>query len=123
VARSKTTVRVFAWQGDVAAVTDAWAVDLGFERGPSDDGVLEYWGQVQGTKETQVGGCYVTATQKEGQVELRFAIVTIGLTSMFTRRPSWFGIESGGFLWFLHRRRARVAANDLLARFGQPPVT
>lgn len=124
MARSRETVRVFTWEGDIAAVVNAWAVERGFEQGPSEDGVLRYWGQVQGTKEIQLGGFCVTIAPKEGQVELRFWIVsTIGLAPMSTGRPSSVGIESGGFRGFAHRRRARVAANDLLTRFGQPPIT
>ena len=124
MARSRETVRVFTWEGDIAAVVDAWAVERGFEQGPSEDGVLRYWGQVQGTKEIQLGGFCVTIAPKEGQVELRFWIVTGPMrVAVLFLIPSSMGIESGGFVGFANRRRARVAANDLLGRFGQPPIT
>ncbi len=125
MARSKETVRLFAWEGDVATVVNAWAVERGFEPGPSDDGVLRFWGQVQGTRDIPLGGFCVTVAPMEGQAELRFWITSgsaLRLAVLFSIPPS-MGIESGGFIGFASRRRARVAANDLLGEFGQPPIT
>lgn len=67
----------------------------------------------------------VSAAAREGQVELRFWIVSdsvVRLATLFAV-PSSMGIESGGFVGFVYRRRTRVAANDLLGRFGQPPIS
>ncbi len=125
MARSKATVRTFAWDGDIAAVVSAWAAERGFEAGLSDDGVLRYWGMPQGTREVPMAVLCVTAAAREGQVELRFWIVSgsaVRLATLFAV-PSSMGIESGGFVGFVYRRRTRVAANDLLGRFGQPPIS
>lgn len=67
----------------------------------------------------------ISITQADGQVELRFWITSglaVRIATLFAM-PSSMAIESGGFRGFVYRRRVRVAANDLLARFGQPPIT
>ncbi len=123
MARGTETVRRFSWAGDIASVALEWAHEHGFEVGPSDDGVLRYR-RVTGTSASPLGAYCVAVTASGQEVECRFWIVNgpaVRLAVLFLL-PSSMGIESGGFRGFAARRQARAAANDLLARFGQPPI-
>ncbi|MBI3968820.1 MAG: hypothetical protein HY329_24550 [Chloroflexi bacterium] len=116
----KRTIREFEVATPPWPVVEAWAGERGFLRTASDERRRVY----QRGRGWLMSPAILEIRHADGRVSLEAWIRNALFSRLVTLfiLPAEIAVESGGMTAMVPRRIARVQLNDLLSRFGQPPI-